>query len=262
MDGLRRALDEERRLREAAEARASAFEVALFEERARSTQALARQREECARDAVDAAAAAAAEVAASRRRRRATRPAPAAAAAAAARDPGRQPRSGSSSRAVASAEDAARTAAPTWEEAIDVARSVGVGVLFKARQLRSHHGAFLGRDGGPLKETLISIAHPYGSPPPLSPADALASALACVDFAVVALPALLETRRDASAPLPPGADGGVFEKMRVAGAGLAAAVVAGLADASDDDDDLPRRPSLQTIVTDGGAVEEDDGTAL
>ena len=70
---------------------------------------------------------------------------------------------------------------------------LGVGILFKARQLRAHHGPCLEGDGEPLKETLTAIAHPYGGAPPLSPAEALPAALACVDFCVVALPALLDS---------------------------------------------------------------------
>ena len=50
---------------------------------------------------------------------------------------------------------------------------LGVGILFKARQLRAHHGPCLEGDGEPLKETLTAIAHPYGGAPPLSPAEAL-----------------------------------------------------------------------------------------
>ena len=70
---------------------------------------------------------------------------------------------------------------------------LGVGILFKARQLRAHHGPCLEGDGEPLKETLTAIAHPYGGAPPLSPAEALPAALACIDFCVVALPALLDS---------------------------------------------------------------------
>ena len=32
---------------------------------------------------------------------------------------------------------------------------LGVGILFKARQLRAHHGPCLEGDGEPLKETLL-----------------------------------------------------------------------------------------------------------
>ena len=35
---------------------------------------------------------------------------------------------------------------------------LGVGILFKARQLRAHHGPCLEGDGEPLKETLTAIA--------------------------------------------------------------------------------------------------------
>ena len=70
---------------------------------------------------------------------------------------------------------------------------LGVGILFKARQLRAHHGPCLEGDGEPLKETLTAIAHPCRGAPPLSPAEALPAALACVDFCVVALPALLDS---------------------------------------------------------------------
>ena len=81
----------------------------------------------------------------------------------------------------------------TWSEASQRASVLGVGILFKARQLRAHHGPCLEGDGEPLKETLTAIAHPYGGAPPLSPAEALPAALACVDFCVVALPALLDS---------------------------------------------------------------------
>ena len=57
---------------------------------------------------------------------------------------------------------------------------LGVGILFKARQLRAHHGPCLEGDGEPLKETLTAIAHPYGGAPPLSPAEAPALRLPAI----------------------------------------------------------------------------------
>jgi hypothetical protein len=138
-------------------------------------------------------------------------------------------------------------------EAFERAQSVGVGVLFKARQLRSHHGGALQADGSLLKETVLAVAHGYGTAPPLSPAEALPAALACVDFAVVALPALLDKAAPKDGEAPSG-----LRSIGAAGMSLLKEVVFA-ADDDGRDDDRPQ-PSLQLAVS--GVVEEDDGTSV
>ena len=246
--GLKRALDDEAKLREAAEARASAFEVALFEERSRSTQALRRLREECVADAADVAVALVRDAWAA-----GGAAGPRAAAASAAGS------AGAASSAATASDPVAATAAmaagrASLGEAFERAQSVGVGVLFKARQLRSHHGGALQADGSLLKETVLAVAHGYGTAPPLSPAEALPAALACVDFAVVALPALLDK---AAAPAGGEAPSGL-RSIGAAGMSLLKEVVFA-ADDDGRDDDRPQ-PSLQLAVS--GVVEEDDGTSV
>mgnify|MGYP003312802332 CR=1 FL=1 len=105
-----------------------------------------------------------------------------------------------------------------------------------------------------LKETVLAVAHGYGTAPPLSPAEALPAALACVDFAVVALPALLDK---AAAPAGGEAPSGL-RSIGAAGMSLLKEVVFA-ADDDGRDDDRPQ-PSLQLAVS--GVVEEDDGTSV
>jgi hypothetical protein len=245
--GLKQALDAERQKTAAAEERARHFEVALFEERAWSAKALQEQRAECLEAAVEVAR----ELAARRPQASAPGPGP----------PAR--------RASSHATELARGAPSTWSEAGQRASVLGVGVLFRARQLRAHHGTILeGGHGGPLKETLTAIAHPYGGAPPLSPAEALPAALACVDFCVVALPALLD-----SAAAPPD-DAGYLASIKSA-ASTAAASVASTVDQvlwEEENVDLSTlaRPALQNQVDSMLAAgpltphksEERDGTSL
>ena len=241
--GLKQALETEKQRTAAAEERARQFEVALFEERARSAKALAEQRAECLEAAVEVAR----EIA---ERQPQTQVMP---------GPGPPAR-----RASTQATELARGAPSTWSEASQRASVLGVGILFKARQLRAHHGPCLEGDGEPLKETLTAIAHPYGGAPPLSPAEALPAALACVDFCVVALPALLDSASTT--------DEGVLATLKSA-ASTAASKVASTVDQvlwEEENVDIATlsRPALKSqvdsMLAQGPAhkSEEMDGTSL
>ena len=240
--GLRHALETEKQRTAAAEERARQFEVALFEERARSAKALAEQRAECLEAAVEVAR----EISQSQPQQLMPGPGP----------PAR--------RASNQATELARGAPSTWSEASQRASVLGVGILFKARQLRAHHGPCLDGDGEPLKETLTAIAHPYGGAPPLSPAEALPAALACVDFCVVALPALLDSASTT--------DEGVLATLKSA-ASTAASKVASTVDQvlwEEENVDIATlaRPALKSqvdsMLAQGPAhkSEEMDGTSL
>lgn len=247
--GLKHALDAERQKTAAAEERARHFEVALFEERARSAKALQEQRAEYLEAAVEVAR----ELAARRPQASAPGPGP----------PAR--------RASSHATELARGAPSTWSEAGQRASVLGVGVLFRARQLRAHHGTILeGGDGGPLKETLTAIAHPYGGAPPLSPAEALPAALACVDFCVVALPALLDSAAAAAAPDESSYLASIKSAASTAAASVASTVDQVLWEKENVDLSTLARPALQNQVDSMLAAgpltphksEERDGTSL
>lgn len=83
---------------------------------------------------------------------------------------------------------------------VEIVKGQGVAVLpsaaAHAERLVTQHGGTLDTDGSPLKETLVCVFHAHGQPPPLSPAEALPAALACVDFAARFAPALAAKSRD------------------------------------------------------------------
>ena len=70
----------------------------------------------------------------------------------------------------------------TGPEASQRASVLGVGILFKARQLRAHHGPCLEGDGEPLKETLSAIAHDGRGRASLYRPPSAARGARCVDF--------------------------------------------------------------------------------
>lgn len=59
-----------------------------------------------------------------------------------------------------------------------------------AERFLAHHADTVRESGAPLKETLLCVFHSHGQPPPISPAEALPAALACVDFAARVAPVL------------------------------------------------------------------------
>ena len=105
----------------------------------------------------------------------------------------------------------------------------------------------------------------------LTQADALPAALACVDFCVVALPALLDAGEEETAFAEPGvlataaaaiSQDGVLSTVASAGLG-AASLVGGLL-VGGDEPAPPRQPSLADSVDSAGprAVEQPDGSLL